>query len=128
MKNLLKLLVLFFVFSVGFISCKNDACEPDPLEEMIIGSWKYSNGLPGSFEFRSDGTLIDQDGIIAEGEIPAPPLEAKTWSLDENGDLILRVTSIISGAFNETVLMVDDFVCDKIVLSLEGVPVQIERL
>jgi len=125
MQSLIKLSFLSLVLLFGFTSCGNDDCEPGTLSETIVGTWKYASSMPGTFEFQADGTLIDPDGAILEGEVNGVMLEEKSWRIDADGNLILRAAS--GGTFQESTLMVDGFECDKITLSAFGFPVQIER-
>ena len=116
------------VFTLILTSCgKDDDCDETSLSSVIVGEWNLNalGSNMGSAEFRSDGTLVDEDDILISGEINGIVLEDKTYTISGDSLITLRVATGSNALTAE--LPVTSFDCNEIQSSVAGIDVSFNR-
>ena len=109
---------------VAMISCSKDK-DCDNLSTNIVGKWEL--GFDNSIvEFKSDGTLVDQNDGLIGGEFNGSILSMKTYTV-EGSDLKIRAEEANGGQFLSTSFEVTESTCDEITFSFLGIPVKMTR-
>ena len=126
MKNLLFLLLSATLLT--FFSCgQDDDCNEDSLENVIVGEWRVTAlGLPvGDVEFNANGTFVDEDDLIIDGEIGGVAVDEKTYVVNSNDSFTLRATQG-SNAVTQDVDVIS-FNCDEIDTEIQGFSFKLNR-
>ncbi|MDQ3017105.1 MAG: hypothetical protein M3R25_10370 [Bacteroidota bacterium] len=111
---------LFFLLlsaTVLFTSCgKDDNCNADSLESVVVGNWSVTvlGIVAGDVEFKSDGSLVDQDEVLLDGNIG----DELSYTVNSNTSLTLRAED--AGTFTEDIYTVTQFDCDEIKVDTGG--------
>ncbi len=106
------------------MSCNKDE-DCDNLSTNIIGSWElaFDNSI---VEFKSDGSLIDQNDGLIGGEFNGSVLSKKTYSIEAD-EIKVRAEEEGGGQFLSTSFMVTESTCDEITITFLGIPVKMTR-
>lgn len=90
-----------------------DTCDGSSLEETIVGSWIVDGTNGGEVEFKSDGTLIDDNDVLCGVQ---DVHDEKTYVIDSNSSLtISSETDDFSG---EVEFGVKSYACEEIILDV----------
>jgi|GEM_PF-3128695 len=119
---------LLVAFTVIFSSCgKDDDCDATSLSTAIVGEWDLNaNGSNmGSAEFRSDGTLVDEDDVLFSGEINGVVLDEKSYTVSGDSLITLRIES--GSNFLTADLSVTGYDCDEIRIDIFSTPATLNR-
>ncbi len=105
-------------------SCRKDDCEAPPIGENIVGTWKV-DGQSGSVVFQEDGTLLDPNDLLIDGEVDGMILDEKSWMIIPGDYLLLSAT-------NQSTLLESEFFiarndCNRISLELFFLTVDLKR-
>ena len=128
MKNLFFLLISASLLTL--MSCdKDEDCNPGSLETNIVGEWNVTiTGLPlpvVQVEFRANGDLVDQSGVLVEDVILGMTVESKTYSVPS--DTIITLTASNSlGSLDYNVDVVS-YTCDEIIVIDQGTEYTLKR-
>lgn len=116
MKKTIQLFMFLAVLGLTITSCgKDDELDCNNLSAVLVGTWEAELLGPGTFEFQTDGTLIDQSNLLVDDEFEGASLDTKTWIATGNTGLTLRASD---GSQNlDAVLVVDSIECDVIKVS-----------
>lgn len=105
-------------------SCQKDDCDAPPVGQNIVGTWQVDN-QSGSVVFQADGTLLDPNDLLINGEVNGMVLDQKTWMLIPGDYLLLRAEN------GSTALESDFFItrndCNRISLEVFFVAVDLRR-
>lgn len=126
--NFLKqgLTVLVVAVALFMSSCTQDSdCTPPAVETNIVGSWTVT-GSTATIEFQSDGTLVDPSDDVLGGEINGDKLTVKTYSIS-NDTLYTVAASPTTTNSIDAQFPITKNECDKITVSLIGIPVVFTR-
>ena len=88
-----------------------DDCVGTTLEETIVGTWTVAGSTGGEVEFKSDGTLIDDNDLLCGAENVQ---DEKTYVIDSNS--YVTITSKTDGFSIELEYGVKSFTCEEIIL------------
>ena len=111
-----------------FSACKKDDPITCPLlADAIVGTWVAPALGTGFIDFRSDGTLIDDNDLIIGGNAGGAALTEKTWEItgDQNDTILVKAGSAAS--FLSINLPVDSWDCNRITIVALGVSIILER-
>lgn len=125
--KILNLLLLASLLAVS-IACNKDEDDPcTDLGDTIVGSWSVNAlGMDvGDVEFKSDGTLIDPDGVLVEGEVGGVILDEKSYVVHADTSF----TCIASKGSNSLSFDYDviSFSCDEIKMDVIGIVATMSR-
>jgi len=126
----MKILNYFLISSVLILSIAcNDDDDDDPcvagsLEETIVGSWTVTldDSAGGEVEFKTDGTLIDDDDIIV-GFIGGS--DHKHYVVTSNEDF--TATAVKDSFMIEAEIYVTKYSCNEINLDNFGLEMKMTR-
>ena len=109
MKHLLYLFL--FASSVALTSCdKDDDCNADNLNSVIVGEWDVTLAgvVLGQVEFQSDGDLVDNTELLLDSEVG----DDLSYTVSGNTSITLRAEDATS--FQEDTYTVTEFDCDEV--------------
>ena len=109
---------------VLFASCQKDDCEAPPVGENIVGTWQV-DGQSGTVVFQADGTLLDPNDLLIDGEVNGMVLDEKTWMLVPGDYLLLRAENGSTSLESEFYIAGND--CNRISLEIFFVAVDLKR-
>ena len=123
--NFLKQGLVILIFALFAIACteEDSACTPPAVEQNIVGSWSVTGGI-ATVEFQANGTLIDPSSDFIGGEINGDTLSVKTYSI-ANDTLYTVAASATTTNTLDAKFPITKNECDKITLSVSGLPVVI---
>ena len=126
----LKFLNLLVVASLLAVTIACDKDEDDPctdLGDTLVGSWSVTalGQDVGDVEFKSDGTLIDPDGVLVEGEVGGVILDEKSYEVHADTSF----TAIASKGSNSLSFDYDviSFSCDQVTMDVLGIVATMSR-
>lgn len=78
---------------------RNEDCQMIPVNQQILGQWKFNSNFTGSHQsrylgtitFNQDGSLLDTDSLLGSGSKDAPVLK-KLYNV--KGDTLWLVTEL----------------------------------
>lgn len=108
------LLYLFLSLTLVITSCDkddDDCSNPGSLSSVIVGEWDVTTlGIvAGEVEFRSDGTVIDNDETLVEQDSG----DMLTYTVNDNDSFTITITKSGGTQENETI-GVSSFDCNTI--------------
>jgi len=87
----------FLLFSLIFLSLYScqDECNPNDLEDVIVGRWDVFNGnnYIGEVTFESDGALFDRDHVFFGGFVNGLSFQDKIYTIVDDRFIIITVFS-----------------------------------
>jgi hypothetical protein len=109
------LLILLIALCVACSKSQDQACVAPAVEKNIIGTWtiKVPTGSD-KVTFNADGTLVDDAGIMVDGEINGVKTTKRTWSI-ANNKLSVNASAPGNGSIG-FILNILDNQCSKITL------------
>lgn len=119
---------VFFILLVAAACKKDDKCEEgDDLALVIVGRWdvKVFGLIAGEVEFKADGTLIDVNNVIIDGQSGGMDLEDKSYVVLSNS--LLQVRAEDGGQSVEHNLDITSYSCDEIRTTIVGFEVVLDR-
>lgn len=132
MKSTIQLFMFLAVIGLTITSCGKETVVEKvctDLAETLVGIWESDQLGSGTFEFKADGTLVDDNFLLLSIAPNPAPLIAKKWTATDNTMLSLSafiaITSGIS-SLNEK-LEVDSFDCDEITINQSGELIKFRR-
>lgn len=105
-------------------SCQKDDCDAPPVGQNIVGTWKVDN-QSGSVVFQADGTLLDPNDLLIDGEVNGMVLDNKTWMLVPGDYLLLSADNGSTSLESEFYITRND--CNRITLEVFFVAVDLRR-
>ena len=131
MKNTIQLFLFLTLLGLTITSCSKEEATVvcTDLSETLVGIWESDQLGSGTFEFKADGTLVDDNFLLLSIAPNPTPLIGKKWTATDNAMLSLSafiaITNGIS-SLNEK-LEVDSFECDEITINQSGVLIKFRR-
>lgn len=119
---------LIAITMLALAACsKDDDCNSESLATTILGSWNvYVLGQnQGEVEFKSDGTLVDENDLIIGGEIGGVTLDEKTYEVI--GDDLLSTTAASGSSSIGFDYDIVSYSCDKIEFDFGGFNAELRR-
>lgn len=125
--KIFNLLVLASLLAFTTSCDKDDDVDCNNLSETIVGEWTVTAlGLDlGDVEFKSDGTLIDPDGVLIEGEVGGVVFDEKSYTVDGNESFTAKAEN--GGNSAEVEYTVTSLECNEINLSVLGIAATMNR-
>ncbi|CAA6816373.1 MAG: Unknown protein [uncultured Aureispira sp.] len=119
------LVVLMFALFITACTQEDTDCVPPAVDQNIVGTWTVTSGV-ATVEFEADGTLIDPSDDILGGVINGDTLSVKTYSI-ANDTLYTVAASATTTNTIDAQFPIDENECDKITLSVIGLPFVLTR-
>lgn len=117
-------LIVLLPLLVLITSCQKDDCEAPPVGENIVGTWQV-DGQSGTVVFQADGTLLDPNDLLIDGEVNGMVLDEKSWMLVPGDYLLLRAENGSTSLESEFYIAGND--CNRISLEVFFVAVDLKR-
>ena len=105
-------------------SCQKDDCDAPPVGQNIVGTWKVDN-QSGSVVFQADGTLLDPNDLLIDGEVNGMVLDNKSWMLVPGDYLLLSADNGSTSLESEFYISRND--CNRITMEVFFVAVDLRR-
>lgn len=119
------LVVLMFALFITACTQEDTDCVAPAVDQNIVGTWTVTGGV-ATVEFEANGTLIDPSDDILGGVINGDTLSVKTYSI-ANDTLYTVAASATTTNSIDAQFPIDDNECDKITLSVIGLPFVLTR-
>ena len=119
------LVVLIVALFMTACTQEDSDCTPPAVEQNIVGTWTVTGGV-ATVEFQANGTLIDPSNDILGAVINGDTLSVKTYSV-ANDTLYTVAASPTTTNTMDLQFPINNNECDKITLSLIGLPVVLTR-
>jgi hypothetical protein len=119
------LVVLTAVLFLTACTQEDSDCTPPAVEQNIVGTWTVTGGV-ATVEFQADGTLVDPSDDVLGAVINGDTLSVKTYSV-ANDTLYAVAASPTTVNTIDAQFPISKNECDKITLSLIGLPVVLTR-
>ena len=123
------LVLLCLIVTLAFAACKKeDNCVPGFLETVIVGEWRVISfgSSDGDVVFHADGTLEDDDEALIYNTFGDEEFSSITYVIDSDFQMRIRGELATTNDL-EFIVMVDNYSCDEINLSVLGVDRTLER-
>ncbi len=126
-KQSLALLMVAVALFTTACATQDQECTPPAVEQNIIGTWTVTGGT-AAVEFKANGTFDDPNDDIIGGFINSDTLDVKTYSV-ANDTLYTTASSSDTSSSNalNAKFPIDKNECDKITLSIIGIPFILTR-
>ncbi len=105
-------------------SCRKDDCEAPPVGDNVVGTWKVDSES-GTVVFQADGTLIDPNDLLIDGEVNGMVLDQKTWMIVPGDYLLLSAQNQSTSLESEFYIARND--CNHISLEMFFLTVDLKR-
>ena len=130
MKNTIQLFLFLTLLGLTITSCSKEEATVvcTDLSETLVGIWESDQLGSGTFEFKADGTLVDDNFLLLSIAPNPTPLIGKKWTADNTMLSLSAFIAITNGisSLNEK-LEVDSFECDVITINRAGELVRFNR-